>query len=226
MDSLRAFALALFALAFASVARAEVVDIDGARALVEAPASPRASIILLPGGDGRLGITADGQITALRGNQLIRTRGAYVRAGFAVLTADAGVGVARAIEYMRQRFRRPVIVVATSRGTLKVLDALAGRPNGLVLTSGFLAEVQSRVGNPAALPPTLIVHHRQDGCRLTTPAAVEPFKAWGGPRVTVRWLDGGNGDPSDLCNASGYHGFAGLDGVVVGTVARFARSVR
>src|SRR5262249_36827822 len=61
--------------------------------------NPVGSIILTAGGDGSLGITANGDITRLRGNQLIRTRERYAAAGFATLSLDAGGNVAAAIEY-------------------------------------------------------------------------------------------------------------------------------
>jgi hypothetical protein len=98
---------------------------------------------------------------------------------------------------------------------------LSAKPNGIVLTSAFLDEVRSSVGSPSALPRTLIVHHRRDGCFRTPPSAVEPFKAWGGSKVQVVWMDGGTnvGNP---CRARAYHGFNGLDGQVVATIARFA----
>ena len=74
---------------------------------------------------------------------------------------------------------------------LRVPAALSANPTGIVLTAGFLDDVRSAIGSAASLPRTLIVHHRQDGCRLTPPAAVERFKAWGGGKVQVAWLDGG-----------------------------------
>jgi hypothetical protein len=95
----------------------------------------------------------------------------------------------------------------------------------VVLSAAFLSEVQSQVGSPGALPPTLVVHRRLDGCRFTPPSGVEPFKAWGGSRVRVAWMDGGS-NSGDPCQARGYHGFNGLDGRVVSTVAQFALSRR
>lgn len=65
-----------------------------------------------------------------------------------------------------------------------------------------------------------MVHHRNDQCRVTPPSAVEPFKQWGGGRVTVVWMSGGPGG-TPYCQARSYHGFQGLDGQVVATVARY-----
>jgi hypothetical protein len=202
----------------------QAVTVGGGLALLNKPAAPRASAILIPGGDGILNVRPDGTFSGLKGNQLVRTRKAYLAHGVATLTIDRGVNVAAAVAYMR-KVASPVVVVATSRGTLRVPGALAGKPNGVVLTAGFLSEVQSQVGSAGALPRTLIVHHKQDGCRFTPPSAVGPFKAWGGAKVSVIWMEGGR-DTGDPCQARSYHGFNGLDGRVVASVARFALSAK
>ncbi len=77
------------------------------------------------------------------------------------------------------------------------------------------------LGSPAALPPTLIVHHRHDECHETLPDGVAPFLAWAGGRARVVWLDGGVSE-GNLCDAMAHHGFNGLDGQVVGVVSGFA----
>jgi hypothetical protein len=217
---LRALALGSLLLAPPAAWADQAMQVGGAMALLNKPAAPRASVILIPGGNGYLGVNADGSFTGLRGNQLVRTRKAYLAYGVATLTIDSGVNVAEAVAYMR-KIARPVVVAGTSNGTLRVPNALAARPDGIVLTSGRLDQVRSQIGSPGALPRTLIVHHRKDGCRFTPPSAVEPFKAWGGARVRVVWMDGGSnvGDP---CQARAHHGFNGLDGRVVSTVAQFA----
>jgi hypothetical protein len=200
---------------------AELVDVGGPASLERPGRRPIGSIILMPGGDGYLGIAGDGSIGRLQGNQLIRTRGQYVRAGFAVLSLDASADPAQAVRLMRS-VASPVVVVATSRGVSRAPRALAGQPDGLVLTSGMLDAFMASVGSPGALPRTLVVHHRRDGCAVTPPSAVERFAAWAGGRVSIVWLDGGT-DAGDPCQAAGHHGFAGLDGSVVSIVTRFAR---
>jgi len=215
----------LVAAPFAQAAE-EVVTIGNARAILNKPAKPRASVILVAGGDGFLNIDASGKIQRLAGNQLVRTRAQYVAHGVASLTVDIGVDLAAAVEYMR-KIAQPVALVGTSKGTLRVAQAVAAgaRPNSVVFTSGFMQQVQGILGSPGALPATLVVHHRLDTCRFTLPDAVEPFKQWGGGKVRVVWMTGGRteGDP---CEARAYHGFLGLDGQVVAAVAAFARSAR
>ncbi len=211
-------------LAGLATARAETAEMGGYASLIMPKGKPRGSIILMPGGHGRLGITADGQITQLQGNQLIRTRANYAAAGFATLSLDASGDAAAAVRQM-QGIARPVVVVATSRGATRIHAALAGQPDGIVISSGMLDVFQGNVGSPAYLPRTLIIHHRQDGCYVTPPSAVEPFIAWSQGRARAVWFDGGSNE-GDPCEARGYHGFAGQDGKVVGQVTSFASSLR
>ncbi len=120
-------------------------------------------------------------------------------------------------------------MAATSRGTQRAARGLAAgaRPDRLILTSGFLSaesgdgdNVMNILGSPDALPPTLVVHHREDGCRKTQPAGVAPFLAWAHGKARVTWLTGGSSD-GDPCEAQSHHGFAGIDGQVVSAVSGF-----
>jgi len=219
--------IALTAPARAASVEASTVSVGGVSAALLKGAHPHGGIILLAGGDGRIGVGADGSI-AREGNQLVRTREAYAARGFAVLVPDCCVDVSAAVVFMRQF--GPVTLVGTSRGTQRAAHGLAGgaRPDRLVLTSGFLSDasgdsdnVVNTLGSPAALPPTLVVHHKQDGCHVTRPEGVKPFADWAKGKVRVVWLDGGE-DEGNPCEAEAHHGFNGLDGQVVSAVAGFA----
>ena len=221
--------LALLCVTSQTAARAdETVDIGGSHAVLLKPKAAHASVILMPGGNGAINAGATGEIGGLTGNQLVRTRSAYATRGLAVLVVDAGVNLASAVQYMAA-IKRPVTVIATSRGTLRAARGIAGgaRPDALVLTSGFLTResgsaenVQSILGSPALLPHTLVIHHRQDSCRATLPAGVDPFIRWAGGRARGAWLTGGS-ETGDACQALAHHGFNGIDGQVVGLAAAF-----
>ncbi|HEY5378215.1 MAG TPA: alpha/beta hydrolase [Pseudolabrys sp.] len=227
--SLFALVICLFAGCLSSVARAdETVSIGGSQAVLLKPAAPKASVILMPGGDGTIGAAPGGQITRLKNNQLVRTRDAYKAHGLAVLVVDANTNLAAAVDYMR-KVKSPVTVIGTSRGTFRAAQGIArgARPDALVLTSGFLSNdsgsgqnVENILGSPASLPRTLVIHHRQDGCKFTRPAGVEPFIKWAGGKARVVWVDGGSSQ-SDPCQAKSHHGFLGLDGKVVSLAAGF-----
>jgi hypothetical protein len=206
----------------------ETVNIGGSNAVLLRPSAPRASVILMPGGDGYIAAGPGGTIGKLKGNQLVRTRNGYLARGLAVLIVDADVNLARAVDYMAA-IKRPVTVVATSRGTLRAAHGIAGgaKPDALVLTSGFLTDgsgsgqnVANILGSPRLLPRTLVIAHRHDTCRFTQPAGVEPFIRWAGGKARATWLDGGM-DSGDPCQAGGHHGFNGLDGQVVSAAAGF-----
>jgi hypothetical protein len=218
----------LFGLVGGSALADETVSIGGSRAVLIKPAAPRASVILMPGSNGAIAAGDHGDIHALNFNQLVRTRQAYAARGLAVLIVDAGTPLDGAVQYMAA-IKRPVTVIATSRGTIRAAEGIArgARPDALVLTSGFLSaesgsgqNVMSILGSPASLPRTLVIHHRQDGCRSTLPAGVEPFVKWSAARARAVWVSGGTNE-GDPCEARAYHGFNGLDGQVAGIAAGF-----
>ena len=218
----------LGALACAPAVADETVSVGGSRAVLIKPKAPRASVILMPGGDGAIQAGDQGDIHGLMGNQLVRTRQAYAARGLAVLVADVNTDLKSAVDYMAG-IKRPVTVIATSRGTIRAAEGIArgARPDALVLTSGLLSSesgsgsnVMSILGSPASLPRTLVIHHRQDSCKLTLPAGVEPFIKWSAGRARASWVSGG-AEEGDPCQARGHHGFNGLDGQIVGLASSF-----
>ncbi|HTQ81916.1 MAG TPA: alpha/beta hydrolase [Pseudolabrys sp.] len=227
-----AAALAACLLLMPSARADETVTVDGIPCvLIKPPAAPVGSLVLMAGGDGRIGVGPGGTVSR-GGNQLVRTRADYAARGFAVLVPDAGIDVAAAVKYMAA-IKRPVTLVGTSRGTQRAAEGIAAgaRPDRLVLTSGFLSAQSGEgvdrsvivlLGSPSLLPRTLVIEHRHDECRFTSPQGVAPFLAWSRGKARVVWLDGGDsaGNP---CEARGHHGFYGQDAQVVGAVAAFAR---
>jgi hypothetical protein len=206
----------------------ETVSIGGSRAVLIKPRAPHASVILMPGGSGAIAAGDHGEINGAKLNQLVRTRNAYAARGLAVLVVDVGTPLDAAVQYMAA-IKRPVTVIGTSLGTIRAAQGIASgaRPDALVLTSGLLSaesgsgqNVMSILGSPSLLPRTLVIHHRQDACRRTLPAGVEPFIKWSAGRARVVWVSGGvsEGDP---CEARAYHGFNGIDGRIVGIAGGF-----
>jgi len=206
----------------------ETITLAGTNVVLLKPDAPVGSVILMPGDDGRIGAAPGGVITHLLGNQLVRTRNSYLARGLAVLVIGTGTNLASAVQYMAA-IKRPVTVVATSMGTVRAAEGIAAgaRPDALVLTSGLLSpesgggpNVESILGSPSALPRTLVIHHRYDGCKSTLPAGVDPFIRWSAGRARVAWLSGGvaQGDP---CEAQSHHGFNGIDQQVVSLAAGF-----
>jgi hypothetical protein len=207
----------------------ETVSIGGSRVVVIKPeVPPLGSVILMPGGDGAIHAGDKGDIHGLLGNQLVRTRQAYAADGLAVMVADVDTDLPAAVKYMAA-IKRPVTVIAMSRGTLRAAHGIArgARPDALVLASGFLSpgsgsgnNVMSILHSPSVLPRTLVIHHTQDGCKLASPAGVDPFIKWSGGRAQVDWVSGGS-DDGDPCEAEAHHGLPGLDNQIVGIASSF-----
>jgi hypothetical protein len=132
------------------------------RAILLKPEKPVASVILLVGGHGKMDIAPDGAIGWGRGNQLIRTRADYLKAGFAVLVPDIapnwktpdgvvqryrwhpqfGADIGALVAYMRT-IAEPVVLVGTSRAAVSTGVALLvtdgkARPDYVVLTAAML----------------------------------------------------------------------------------------
>lgn len=138
------------------------------------------------------------------------------------------------VVHLRRRVQK-VFLVGTSRGALSVANAAvrlegARKPDAIVLTSAMLMHVTEaqpsiqRYMQPlrAITMPVLLVAHEADACVYTPATAVARFRPLltGAPRVDVAMLTGGQADPpGQECEADGHHGFMGLDGVVVQTVA-------
>jgi hypothetical protein len=196
----------LVGLAGGSAFADETVNIGGSRAVLIKPNAPRASVILMPGSNGAINAGDHGDIHSLNFNQLVRTKNAYAARGLAVLVVDAGTPLDGAVQYMAA-IKRPVTVIATSRGTIRAAEGIA-------------RGARSILGSPASLPRTLVIHHSQDSCRLTLPAGVEPFVKWSAGRARAVWVSGGTNE-GDSCEAGAYHGFNGIDGRIVGLAAGF-----
>jgi pimeloyl-ACP methyl ester carboxylesterase len=148
------------------VQAAEVVDLPTRagvteRLLVLQPAQAAATVVLLTGGDGRVGISSGGGIER-RGNFLVRSRERFPAGGLHVLVvvdtpsdrSEMNGDFRESPEHMsptsappsrwaHEKFGKPVWLVGTSRGTQSAAAAAlalkgAEAPDGLVLTSTVL----------------------------------------------------------------------------------------
>lgn len=187
--------LALLLLGAGTAARAEdVAEIPtrpgiSVRALVDLPGRANGAVVLLAGGHGHLQLTAGGTIGWGGQNVLVRTRGLYQRAGYAVAVPDlapdmvAGAGVVEGyrftpahaqdlgavIAWIRPRAGGgPVVLIGTSRGTLSAANAAVRlgsgpqRPDAIVLTAGMLM-MEAGVDQPS------IQRNFRDIARATQP---------------------------------------------------------
>jgi dienelactone hydrolase len=222
------------------------------RVVVDRPAMPTGSVILLAGGSGVLDIDAQGRINQLAGNHLIRTRTAYVRAGYAVFVPDIASDLKGTQRYRfsathandlalvvaaARRTALPVWVIGTSRGAVSAANLFthqaAPLPDGLVISSGTLMNynLPGAVGTGdigRIKVPVLLLRHRDDSCRVTPPADADRFKALlvGAPKVDIVTLTGGGpaSARADPCEANHYHGFFGIDDQAVAATLDWMRA--
>ncbi|WP_280773240.1 alpha/beta hydrolase [Rhizobium sp. SG_E_25_P2] len=212
------------------VSKGKTVYIDGAANILAEVENPKGSLLLLAGGSERLNVRADGSFTDQTLSAFVRNRDRFAKSGFNTLLVDKETNLREAVEYMK-RLKRPVTIVAISNATRRTAKALVqgAKPDRVVLASGELnAQSGPLVGvadilqDPGRLPPTLVIHHRKDACRVTNPAGVAPFHAWAGDGVRkVFWIDGG-AEGTGGCASLGYHGFGGRDAELVAEVVNFA----
>jgi pimeloyl-ACP methyl ester carboxylesterase len=219
--------------------------------LVRPEGPPVASVILLSGGNGVVFLNRYGPRWT-HGNFLVRSRDLFAGEGLLVAVLDvpsdrgAGYGrfriskehaqdVAAVIANLRALAPVPVWLVGTSKGTVSAAFVAGllqqGGPDGVVLTSSITD--RSRETTETILDadldkirvPTLIVHHKQDGCAVTryNSARLLPAELKRSPRKEFVGFEGGVsvGDP---CEALAYHGYNGIEREVVHAIATWIKA--
>jgi len=221
--------------------------------LVHPAGPPVASVILFIGGEGRLALQPPATIGHARGNFLARTRQRFARDGFLValpdLPSDRGADlwnfrtsgahaedVGALIAALRATAPGPVWVIGTSMGTLSAANAAArlksGGPDGVVLTSTVTrtfkqsGESVLTVGLGDIRVPTLLVHHRDDACRVAPYAGASRVLAAleHAPAKELLTFQGGSPPQSEPCEARSAHGYLGLEAEVVDAIAAWVRA--
>ncbi|WP_295004632.1 alpha/beta hydrolase [uncultured Dechloromonas sp.] len=225
------------------------------RVLAIPAANPAATVILLAGGHGGLGIFPNGSLRWGEGNFLIRSRQLFVEQGLNVVIVDApsdrqntpylagfrqtaehAADIGTVIAWVRAQGKAPVWLVGTSRGTQSaafLATRLPGRegPDGLVLTATILKDNKGRAVPAMPLEqltlPVLLVHHEQDGCSHCAYADLPELqeKLRHLPRTALLSFRGG-ADRGDPCEAYAHHGFNGLEKEVVTQIADWIRATQ
>lgn len=155
-------------------------------------------------------------------------------------SAEHAADIGALVEQLRREVGR-VYLIGTSRGAISTANAavrLQGvqKPDAIVLSSGMILQqrgnqpsVQRNVAPLSGITmPVLLAAHENDACVFTPPASVPAFKSLltAAPRVDIRMFTGGQPDKTgEECEASGPHGFAGIDREVVTAVANWLQSL-
>ena len=222
------------------------------RMVVLTPDKPKTAVVLFAGGHGGLQITPTGTFKWGAGNFVVRTRQMFASKDLMVAVVDAPsdrqnspylngfrqtpehiADIRAVIAWLRQQNNIPVWLVGTSRGTQSAafittqLAPANGGPDGLVLTSTMLTDTPgnrpvSEMPLERIQVPTLVVHHKQDGCEYCKPADLPRLmdKLTAVPRKELLTFEGGKsqGDP---CEAMAHHGYNGIEQKVVDAIAEW-----
>jgi pimeloyl-ACP methyl ester carboxylesterase len=150
--------------------------------------------------------------------------------------------IAAVIRFLRQTSPAPVWLVGTSMGTVSAASAAAylveapreERPDGIVLTSSVTTSVRgaarSTVYSGGRLEevavPVLLVHHLNDGCKVSPPGGVTSLaRAFAkSPKVETMYFDGGSPPRSDPCEPFAPHGYFGIEPQVVAAIAAWIKA--
>ncbi len=138
------------------------------------------------------------------------------------------------IDFVKRRNGLPVWLVGTSRGTESAafVTIHSRMPvNGMVLTSSVT--VGGRSGTAVtSYPlekvrvPVQIVFHEKDGCESSPPSGAKAIARalTNAAKVEVKAFDGGDPAISEPCKGRSEHGFWGIEGRVVESIAAFIKA--
>lgn len=181
--------------------------------------TPAYAVILMPGGKGILNPRMEnGRLAfAFGGNFLIRSRELFADGRFVAASTDATSTPdrIRAIaQDLQSRYGGiTVYVIGTSRSTdatMALSAPLDGQVAGFVHTSSMNAIAKF---DPRRYKSRhLIVYHRMDACRVTTPSASAASRASYGTETIE--MEGGTSTGDD-CEARAYHGYNGIEAATV-----------
>ena len=217
---------------------------DHQRALYVSPPRPRATLVMLPGGAGDVGIARDGDIA--RGNNfVIRSRALWNAAGFAVLIPDTVDGqnlrglrsspqyaafVGDLVAAAHAQAPGAVFLLGTSQGSIAAMNGAAqlrdGQIAGVVLTESVSLLGASHETVFDAHPelvnvPALVVANSDDRCKVAPPENADKIAAAmrSAPRVKVLMISGGDLRSSTDCGSLSPHGYYGIEQNVVDAIA-------
>ncbi|MFG1428916.1 alpha/beta hydrolase [Roseixanthobacter glucoisosaccharinicivorans] len=213
------------------------------RLVLLSPPAPRATLVMLPGGTGKIGIRCDGTF-AHPANFLVRTRALWLARGYAVLIPDAPVDrtlrgrrstpayaqtVRALVAFARDHADRPVFLVGTSQGSIAAMNGAAtlrqGEIAGVVLTEsvsrlGASGETVFDAHPEAVTVPVLVVANADDGCFVAPPQDAPKIAAHltTAPSAQVLNLSGGV-LKSKPCGSLSPHGYYGIEDKAVAAIA-------
>lgn len=224
-------------------------------ALITPSSKAIASLILIPGGNGIIKLQDDNGKAVIKkaGNFLVRSRDIFAHQGFNVAVIDAPsdhynrngmfygfrdsekhmTDLKTVADYLAKKFKRPVWIVGTSRGTESTANAAIKIPRqikGIVLTSSITQESSK---GTALLDmdlekitlPVLIISHTDDACWVTPPDDAARLKTAliNAKATEMKMFSGGDDPVSGPCQAKSAHGYFGIEQDVVKYISAFIK---
>lgn len=205
-------------------------------------------LVLFPGGNGvgPFRVTEEGAVFGW--SFLIRSADDLVRSGLSVVAVnppsdhlngmssgfresdDHAEDIAILLAELEKSGFERIFLVGNSRGTISVASLAtklkSPRIKGVILTStleydNFLQWIPLERLNQ----PVLMIHHRNDACRVSSFEQAEKTRARLAEHTTVDFveLDGGAAPRSADCDNLSAHGFFGLEDRVVPIIAEWVR---
>ena len=202
------------------------------------------ALILFPGGNGAgpFKMTKEGVVSGW--NFLVRSSGDFIQSGFAVFTvtppSDHPTGmstgfrgspehaedIASLMSFLEQQGYERIFLIGNSRGTLSAASLGTrlkdSHLKGIILTSTLEYEDFLRWLPLEQLQlPVLMVHHRDDACRVSSFAEAITTQASLSATTVVDFteVNGGAYPRSAPCDNLSAHGFFGMEGKVVQVIA-------
>jgi len=218
--------------------------------LIEQSANPKANLILFAGGKGKIKLNSgkykNNNNFLIRSRQLFIDNGYTTVLIDAPSDKQGKLGMLKGfrnsqehlqdmevvIDYIKTLNDKPIWLIGTSRGTESAGYAavnLNDKIDGVVLTSS-ISKTNKKGTSVTDLAldrinvPILAIHHQDDTCNTTKPKVIKVIKskAHNSSRVEAKLFSGGDTPISNNpCQARTYHGFLGIEGEVVESIAEF-----
>jgi hypothetical protein len=227
-----------------SVFHLTLPDGESQRVLYLAPMSPRATLVMLPGGSGDVGVEPRGDIRH-DDNFVVRTRDQWVSLNYAVIIPDAAGHenlrgqrsspayarlIAALVDAAHKRSSGPVFLLGTSQGSIAAMNgaahARAGSIAGVVLTEsvsilGGSHETVFDADPGEVRVPALVVANDDDRCNVAPPqqaARIVAAMVQSADASLIR-VQGGRQKSASPCGSLTPHGYYGIEATVIGDIA-------
>ncbi len=195
---------------------------------------PRAVLIMIPGGEGHIGLTRERQDLggfyrrALKPlSDASETSGTLdvvvfdspypLPAGDVYPTSRGSSDhldrIESVVRYWRDKLGKPVWLMGHSNGAISVAEFL--REKGDIVDGVIVSSSRNgiKVPDDTALP-VLFLHHRNDACSKSAPqrasAAFDDLRSASRSAASFNWIEGGRPEPGNPC-ASGFHMYFGAE---------------